>query len=227
MDSRRRKLRQIRTLQPRAATRIPAWPLSTFLFSDPRMAGLWFIVRCYIGYQWLVAGWGKLTGYSLDIGSFGTPLRGGAWVFTGNGDAGLKAFLHGALLGASGSHPLVQWWYAAFLQHLVLPQAGVFAYIVTFGELLVGLGLLFGAFTGIAAFFGIFMSMNYLLAGSVSLNPILCIFSLFLVLAWRISGFYGVDRYLLPLLGTPWTGSLAFNKNRRSQDIPYQTTPLR
>jgi thiosulfate dehydrogenase (quinone) large subunit len=30
-----------------------------------------------------------------------------------------------------------------------------------------------------------------------------------LILAWRIAGYYGVDRYLLPLLGTPWTGSLA------------------
>lgn len=220
-------MRHIRTIQPRAATRIPAWPLSTFLFSDPRIAGLWFVIRCYTGYQWLVAGWGKLTGYSLDIGSFRTPLRGGAWVFTVHGDAGLRGFLHSALLGASGPHPLVQEWYAAFLQHLILPHAGVFAYVVTFGELLVGLGLLFGAFTGIAAFFGIFMSVNYLLAGSVSINPILCVFSLFLVLAWRISGFYGVDRYLLPLLGTPWTGSLVFNESQRSRTTPYQTTPFR
>lgn len=29
------------------------------------------------------------------------------------------------------------------------------------------------------------------------------------MLAWRVAGYYGVDRYLLPLLGTPWTGSLA------------------
>lgn len=56
------------------------------------------------------------------------------------------------------------------------------------------------------------MSLNYLLAGSLSLNPILCVLSLFLLLAWRVSGFYGVDRYLLPLLGTPWTGSLTFQK---------------
>jgi thiosulfate dehydrogenase [quinone] large subunit len=28
------------------------------------------------------------------------------------------------------------------------------------------------------------------------------------MLAWRVAGYYGIDRYLLPKLGTPWrTGS--------------------
>jgi thiosulfate dehydrogenase [quinone] large subunit len=85
----------------------------------------------------------------------------------------------------------------------------MFAYIITFGEILVGLGLLVGALTGIAAFFGLVMNLNYLLAGTVSTNPILGVVAILLILAWRIAGYYGVDRYLLPLLGTPWTGSLA------------------
>jgi thiosulfate dehydrogenase [quinone] large subunit len=80
--------------------------------------------------------------------------------------------------------------------------------VVTFGEILVGLGLIFGVLTGIAAFFGVFMNMNFLLAGAVSINPIIGGLALFLVLAWRIAGYYGGDRYLLPLLGTPWTGRL-------------------
>ena len=25
-----------------------------------------------------------------------------------------------------------------------------------------------------------------------------------LMLAWKVAGYYGLDRYLLPLLGTPW-----------------------
>jgi len=36
--------------------------------------------------------------------------------------------------------------------------------------------------------------------------------AILLVLAWRIAGYYGIDSVLLPLLGTPWTGSLARNK---------------
>ena len=37
---------------------------------------------------------------------------------------------------------------------------------------------------------------------------ILAILGLFILLAWRIAGYYGFDRYILPLLGTPWTGTL-------------------
>src|SRR5216683_472631 len=108
---------------------------------------------------------------------------------------------------------------AAFLQLVVLPNAAVFAYLVTFGEVLIGLGLLLGVLTGIAAFFGVFMNLNFLLSGAVSINPIIGTLALFLVLAWRVAGYYGVDRYLLPLLGTPWTGTLARQK-RATEPAP-------
>ena len=120
----------------------------------------------------------------------------------------MKGFAAGALAQATGAHPAVQDWYASFLQHIVIPNAAAFAYIITFGEILVGLGLLVGALTGIAAFFGLVMNLNYLLAGTVSTNPILGVLAILVILAWRIAGYYGVDRYLLPILGTPWTGSL-------------------
>jgi len=83
---------------------------------------------------------------------------------------------------------------------------------VTFGEVLIGLGLIFGVLTGIAAFFGVFMNLNFLLAGAVSINPVIGTLALFLILAWRIAGYYGGDSFVLPLLGTPWTGSLAHKK---------------
>jgi len=103
----------------------------------------------------------------------------------------------------------VQGWYANFLQTAVLPHALLWSYAITFGEILVGLGLIFGILTGIASFFGLAMNFNYLLAGSVSTNPVLGFIAIMLILAWRIAGYYGGDRFLLPLLGTPWTGSLA------------------
>ena len=68
----------------------------------------------------------------------------------------------------------------------------------------VGLGLLFGLLTGFAAFFGAFMNMSFLLAGSASTNPVLFTLAIGLMLAWKVAGYYGVDRYLLPMLGTPW-----------------------
>lgn len=195
-------------IQPHRVTQIPVSPAAKVLFSDTRMAWLWLLIRLYVGYIWLTAGWGKLTGHSIAIGSFGRPLRGGAWVFSAHSGMALKGFAMSALARASGPDPIVQDWYASFLRHVVLPNAGIFAYLITFGELAVGLGLLLGIITGITALFGTFLNFNYLCAGSVSINPILIALSLFLILAWRIAGYYGIDRYLIPVVGTPWTGPL-------------------
>ncbi|HET8846624.1 MAG TPA: DoxX family protein [Ktedonobacteraceae bacterium] len=181
---------------------------SSFFF-DTRTAWLWLIIRVYVGYQWFTAGWSKLTGHSIGIGSFGRPTRGGSWLFSTHSGIALKGFLTHAMAQTTGPIPQVQGWYAFFLQHVALPNIHLFAFLVTFGELLIGCGLLLGALTGIAAFFGMFLNFNYLLAGSVSLNPLLGTLSLLLVLAWRVSGYYGLDSYLLPLLGIPWADPLA------------------
>ncbi|HUY80062.1 MAG TPA: DoxX family protein [Ktedonobacterales bacterium] len=196
----------LRHSNPRAATTIPEPPLARFLFADRRMAWVWLIVRVYAGYEWFAAGFQKMTGTSIDIGTFGQKST--PWVFTTHTGAAITGFSKGAIAQTAGQHPNVQGWYASFLQTFVLPHPAFWAYLITFGELAVGLGLIFGILTGIAAFFGVFMNLNYVLAGAVSTNPILGFLGLFLILAWRIAGYYGADRYLLPLLGTPWTGSL-------------------
>jgi thiosulfate dehydrogenase [quinone] large subunit len=140
------------------------------------------IVRLYIGYEWLAAGWEKLTGYSIAFDSFGKSTR-GAWVFSGHDGAAIKGFVTSAVAQASGAHPAVQGWSAAFLQSFVLPNVALFAYVITFGEILVGVALILGILTGIAAFFGVFMNLNYLLAGTVSTNPILGFLAVFIILA--------------------------------------------
>jgi thiosulfate dehydrogenase [quinone] large subunit len=73
-----------------------------------------------------------------------------------------------------------------------------------FGEILIGTALILGAFVGIAAFLGGFMNWNFIMAGTASTNGLLFALAVLLVLAWRVAGWYGLDRYLLPLLGTPW-----------------------
>jgi thiosulfate dehydrogenase (quinone) large subunit len=41
------------------------------------------------------------------------------------------------------------------------------------------------------------------------------------MLAWKVAGWYGLDRYLLPLLGTPWKrGTIA---PERTQPGPSST----
>jgi thiosulfate dehydrogenase [quinone] large subunit len=170
-------------------TQIPEPPIARFLFADTRLAWFWLILRVYTGWQWLEAGWGK--------------IQNPAWFGSSAGSA-LTGFVNGALQKSTGDHPDVTDWYASFLQAVVLPHANLFANVVTIGELLVGLGLIFGALTGVAAFFGTVMNANYLFAGTLSTNPLLFILGTWIVLAWRVAGWWGLDRWLLPLLGTPW-----------------------
>jgi thiosulfate dehydrogenase [quinone] large subunit len=206
----------VRNLQPKSATQVPEPPVARFLFADTRMAAVWLVIRLYLCYEWLTAGLEKLTGRSFTFGSSFGQASGSPWVFTGHDGGAIKGFVAGALAQTSGAHPSVQGWYGAFLQHVVLPNAAAFSYAITFGEILVGLGLLVGALTGIAAFFGLFMNLNYLFAGTVSINPLLGVLAVLVVLAWRVAGYYGVDRYLLPVLGTPWTGSLMKQRSKEA-----------
>ena len=170
-------------------------PIAKFLFSDTRFAWFWLIVRVYVGWQWLMAGWGKIN----------SPL----WTGDKAGSA-LQGFLTAAVQKTAGAHPDVSAWYGWFLSHIAIPHAATMSYVIALGELLVGVALILGIFTGIAAFFGSFMNMNYLFAGTVSINPLLFLLQLFIILAWRTAGWLGLDRYVLPELGTPWMTGKVF-----------------
>ena len=166
--------------------------ISCFLFSNVKSSWIWLILRIYVGWSLLEAGWGKL----------------GASVWTGNESGlALSGFINGALQKTVGAHPDVQSWYAVFLENVVLPNASFWSHLVTYGEILIGIALILGIFTGIAAFFGIFMNFNFLLAGTVSTNPILFVLGLFIVMAWRVAGYIGLDYYILP-----WISNFSFKR---------------
>jgi thiosulfate dehydrogenase (quinone) large subunit len=170
---------------------------SKILFTNTKSAWFWLIVRLYVGWEWLYAGYEKVI----------NPM----WVGSGAGKP-IVGFVQGALQKTDGAHPDVTMWYAWFLENLVLPYPALWSHLVSIGEVLVGAGLILGAFTGIAAFFGVFMNMNYLLAGTVSSNPILLILGIGIALAWRVAGYIGLDRYLLKFIGTPQNPGTLFNK---------------
>ena len=167
-------------------------PVAKALFGDVRFAWIWLLLRLYAGYEWISAGWEKLN----------SP----AWTGSQSGTA-MTGFVKGALAQTGGAHPAVQGWYGSFLQGAVLPYPVAWSWLISIGEFLVGVALVLGILTGIAAFFGSVMNMNYLLAGAVSTNPILFAIATFLVLAWKTAGWWGLDRWVLPMLGTPWNGS--------------------
>lgn len=164
-------------------------PLVQKLLNDPRAAWFWLIPRVWLGLQWLDAAQHKLT----------DPK----WVQTGEA---LKGFWMNAVkIPETGRPPIAFDWYRAFIQMLLDAQAYTwFAKLVTAGELLVGIALILGAFTGIAAFFGGFMNWNFMMAGSASTNPVLFTIAVGLILAWKVAGYIGADYFLLRWIGTPW-----------------------
>ena len=167
--------------------------VSHFLYSSKKSALLWLVVRVYLGYEWFMAG--------------GDKNQNPAWGGDSSG-AAVTGFVKGALAktaefcqpAPAACHPDVQGWYAAFLQNVVLPNSTLWSFMIAWGEVIVGAALILGLFVGLAAFFGSFMNLNFLLAGTVSVNPIMITLGVFLVLAWRVAGYWGLDRFVLPLV---------------------------
>jgi thiosulfate dehydrogenase [quinone] large subunit len=161
-----------------------------YLFSNTRAGLFWLPIRIFLGFEWLEAGWHKLTG--------------GGWI---DGGSALLGYWQNAVKipEAPARPPISFEWYRTFLQFLIDNNAQTwFGWLITFGEIAVGVGLLLGLLTGVAAFFGALMNMSFLLAGSASVNPIMFTFAVGLMLAWKVAGYYGLDRFLLPRLGVPW-----------------------
>lgn len=111
---------------------------------DARAAGrvsraLLVPLRLYLGVVFLLAVWPKLTAQ----GGFRPRMVG---------------FLENvALVNAHG-------FYRAFVESVVLPRAGLFAFLVVLGEILVALALLTGTATRFAAAVAMFLVLNYMFA---------------------------------------------------------------
>lgn len=166
----------------------PSWVKT--LLGSPLMGMAWFFVRLYLGFQWLEAGWHKVSGDGW-INQNGAALQ-GFWARI-------------VVVPEKGTPPIAYGWYRDFIQFMLDHQWYTwFAKVVAFGELLIGIALVVGAFTAIAAFFGAAMNFNFMLAGSASTNPVLFALAILMILAWKTAGYVGADRWLLPALGTPW-----------------------
>jgi thiosulfate dehydrogenase [quinone] large subunit len=174
----------------------PRW--ARFLFTSTTAAWLWLVIRLYMAYVYLPAGWGKITS--------------GKWLF-GDG-APIQGLVQGAI--SSEDTPA---WYAWFLQNIVDPLSGLFATLVALGEFAIGLGLLVGLLTGIAGFFAAFVNGNFVLAGALGSNPLLVIFGILLALAWRNAGWIGLDRWFIPWMHRTFFAS-------RAGTSEPETTPI-
>jgi thiosulfate dehydrogenase [quinone] large subunit len=160
------------------------------LFTSTRWAWVWLPLRLYLGWIWFCAGWERIS----DL----------AWMQTG--EAVQKYWL--SVLANSTDSPsyiVNTEWYRNFVRLLL--EGGHYAWfgrLIVFTEIAIGILLLLGAFTGIAAAIAAFLNWNFIMAGTASANGWLLPLALLLVLGWQVAGNVGLDYWLLPFLGTPW-----------------------
>lgn len=150
-----------------------------FLRENRFAAGLLAVLRIYLGYAWMTAGWHKLTG-GFDASGF------------------LKNAVANPVKGPDGH--LVYSWYVSFLDNIALPNVDVFNTLVPLGEFLIGVGLILGCLTTAAMFFGLLMNFSFFLAGTVSHNPSDIFFGVIILVSGYNAGRYGLDRWVIPFL---------------------------
>lgn len=143
-------------------------------------AAFLLLVRLYVGYEWITAGWHKLTG-GFDAGGF------------------LKNAVTKPIVDKA-TNELVYPTFTAFVNNVALPNVKIINVMIPIGELLVGLGLILGGLTAAAAFFGLLMNFMFMFAGTVSTNPWMILLGGLIFMAGANAGKYGLDFYLLPYL---------------------------
>jgi thiosulfate dehydrogenase [quinone] large subunit len=181
-------------------------PFIKTLLNNKWASLLWLPLRIWLGYQWFDAGLHKVS----------NP----GWVTSGEALKGYWATA--VLIQETGKAAISFDWYRSFIQSMLDIQAYTwFAKLVAYGEVMIGIALIIGAFTGVAAFFGGLMNWNFMMAGSASTNPLLFVAAVGLILAWKVSGYIGADFFLLRWIGTPWRGkALAEQSVRTDKPIP-------
>jgi len=163
-------------------------------WENEKVSIIWTVLRVWLGIQWIEAGWHKV------VDGF---------------DAG--GFVQGAIGKATGDNPAVQGWYANFLEGFALPNIKLFNVLIPWGEVLVGIGLIVGVATIPALIAGAFMNLNFLLAGTVSTNPILFTAAIILLFVGKGAYIWGGDRFLVPYVKQRF-----FNKDHHQVNNPKQ-----
>lgn len=169
---------------------------------------VWLPMRFFVGRDWLAAGEHK--------------MRSDGWM---HGGLALKGFWTSALgqtTPPSNAKISADYgWFSSLLNYMVTHEWYTwFAKVIAVGEVLVGIGLIVGALVGVAAFFGTFMNFNFQLAGSASSNPVLFGLGVFIILGWKVAGYWGLDRYLLSAFGTPWKRGQVLRRGHHTVGFP-------
>ncbi len=150
--------------------------ITQWLRNNTVAAGILAVIRIYWGYSWLTAGFHKI-----------------------NDGFDATGYLTGAIANpVAGPDGVVYQGYVSFLENFALPHVEIFNVLVPWGEFLVGLGLILGCLTTLAAFFGLFMNFAFLLSGAISHIPTDIIMGVIILTAGYNAGKFGLDRFVIP-----------------------------
>jgi thiosulfate dehydrogenase (quinone) large subunit len=150
--------------------------LVKFLRENTISAALFAALRIFLGYQWMTAGFHKITG-GFDASGF------------------LKGAIANPVKGPDG---VVYGGWVSFLESFAIPNADLFNVLVPWGEFLVGLGLILGCLTTAAAFFGVVMNFAFMFSGTISHNPTDIIMGVLIMVAGYNAGKFGLDHIVVP-----------------------------
>jgi thiosulfate dehydrogenase [quinone] large subunit len=136
------------------------------------MAIGWTAMRVWLGIMWIQAGAAKIWGAE----SAGFLHHNGAGV------AGFAA--HGV--------PAYTWW-GSFLHGFVVPNAGWIGVLIAFAEFAVGIGLVAGFCTRLAALGSLALLFTYVMSGTASVCAFYALFAIVILTMWRTSSWIGID----------------------------------
>lgn len=160
-------------------------------------AALILVLRVYLGYEWMIHGWEKLT-KGFDATGF------------------LKNAVAKPVMDKATNLPVYPN-FTVFLDHFALPNVKLFNILIPLGEFLIGVGLVLGVLTTAAAFFGLLMNFMFMFAGTVSTNPWLILLGGIVFIAGDNAGKFGADFYLLRFLRTLY--DKVFHNNRTGSSV--------
>ena len=173
-----------------------------WLFRSKAASLIWLVARLWLGYEWLNAGYQKLWGSE------------NAAFWNHNGIA-VKGYAAASVAASStGKGGASYGWWAAFLHNFVIPNAGWIAKFISIAEFLIGILLILGLLTGLAAVGGVILNLVYMLSGTAGVNPVYAFVGVFLILAWRNAGYLGLDYFVLP-----WVRHL-FHRSQPVDNVP-------
>ena len=155
--------------EPAKRTNLPVWE---YLKTSKLAALGWTAMRVWLGVMWIQAGSAKL---------WGAEAAG----FLHNNGAGVAGF-------ASHGTPAYSWW-GSFLHSFVVPNAGALGVLIAVAEFAIGVALVAGLFTRVAALGSLALLFTYVMSGTASVCAFYAAIAIVILVMWRTSSWIGVD----------------------------------